>query len=473
MRNTWVNALKLLSGRIKKAEFNVWFQKTGLLTVESGVATVSVPNIFAKQIYLDKKYDQVILEVLQTLIAELSSVELVVKEHEDAVDLSSLNQDGASTKSRKVNNKNELKYTFNKPFENSVSIVTKVLNQKYSLQNFVVGDNNKLAHAACEAVSVKPGYAYNPLFVYGNVGLGKTHLLQATGNAILKNKPNAVVVYLTAEKFTNEIIESISKNKTKSFRNKYRNVDCLIIDDIQFLATKNRTQEEFFHTFNELYHESKQIIISSDKPPKDLEGVESRLVSRFEMGMIVDISKPDFETNYAILLQKSQEQQLFIEKDVIEFMALNSDGSVRELEGLLTQVVAQSKLMNVPASIDMVASILKKNGKYVSTDQKNKVTLESKVLSCKEIIENVAGFYNLTRFDLLSERRNREINLPRQVAIYILRNDFNYSYEKIGLEFNGRNHTTAMHACKKIKTLLKKDLTLKQQVNEIRSQVGL
>ncbi len=475
MHENWIKILKTLSGVIKRAEFMVWFRDTALLQIEGSKANIAVPSIFAKE-WIEKRYHKQILEVFAQLNLSVENLEFVVQTltPEQKIQLPEI-FGKVKTSSRKVNNKQEMRYRFSDSARGSSQIVSKMMNQKYTLENFVVGDNNRLAQAACQAVAIKPGHAYNPLFVYGNVGLGKTHLLQGTGNEILKNRASSVVVYVTAEKFTNEIIESIKKNGVKSFRNKYRNVDCLIIDDIQFLAGKGRTQEEFFHTFNELYHESKQIIISSDKPPKDLAGVEDRLVSRFEMGMIVDISRPDYETCLAILIQKSQQQQLFIDQEVLSFMAQNIQGSIRELEGILTQVVAQSKLIQMPASIEMVTGILQKMGMVVA---KQEVTLNqhnpgSKMLSCKDVIETVACFYNLSRFDLVGERRSREIMIPRQVAIYILRKDFGYSYEKIGMEFGGRNHTTAMHACNKIGKALKKDLNLKKQLEDIKFQVGL
>ncbi len=473
MNEIWFKVLQKLSSQVKKADFMVWFRDTLLLSMDKQTANIAVPSIFTKE-WFEKRYDELVLKALQDHEPDLKELKYLVRavDASQKIDLTKILGESKPV-GRKVNKRNEMRCKFENSEGGSSQIVSKMLNSRYALDNFVVGDNSRLAHAACQAVSLKPGQAYNPLFVYGDVGLGKTHLLQGTGNEILKINSASVVVYVTAEKFTNEIIESIKKNGVRNFRKKYRNVDCLIIDDIQFLAGKGRTQEEFFHTFNELYHESRQIIISSDKPPKDLQGVEDRLVSRFEMGMIVDISKPDYETCLAILIQKSQEQQLFIDQEVLDFMAQNIQGSIRELEGLLTQVVAQAKLMRLPASIDMVSNILRKMGMLVTTPNSRQEVSDTKVLSCKDVIETVASFYNLSRFDLVGERRSREIMTPRQLAIYILRKEFGFSYEKIGMEFGGRNHTTAMHACNKIAKSIKKDVILRKQLDDIKFQVGL
>ncbi|MEK7146013.1 MAG: chromosomal replication initiator protein DnaA, partial [Patescibacteria group bacterium] len=354
-------------------------------------------------------------------------------------------------------------------------VASKCLNPRYTLENYVVGQDNRLAHAAAMAVATSPGTLYNPLFVYGGVGLGKTHLLQATGNEILMRDSDKVVVYITSERFTNEIIEAIGKRNSKSFKDRYRKVDCLIIDDIQFLANKEMTQQEFFHTFNELYDNNKQIIISSDRPPKDLSILEDRLVSRFEMGMIVDVSLPDYETRLAILHSKCREYQVLIHPEVLEFIALNVQQSIRELEGLLLQAIAEAQLEKSTPTVRSVAKILKKHGKdsEVKGYESFSSAPASRPTSSKEVIELVARYYKLDAGDILGESRKRTVMMPRQMAMYLIRHELNFPYEQIGEDFGGKNHTTVMHACEKVISRLKKDQHLLRDVNSIKKEMGL
>jgi len=483
----WTSVLKSLSKQVKKTDFLVWFQDTNILDLNNESVVVGVPSIFAKD-WFEKKYRSIIESELKNEGYDKSltfQIDTSLKAEAKGVDVKNF-LDSSKRRSRKINNRNEVSYKFDSGKSTEANtIVSKMLNPKYQLSNFVVGSSSRLAFAACQAVAQKPGNAYNPLFIYGDVGLGKTHLLQATGNSVLKNFDDAVVVYLTAEKFTNEIVEAIKKNNVRGFRAKYRKVDCLVIDDIQFLAGKGRTQEEFFHTFNELYHENKQIIISSDKPPQDLEGVEDRLVSRFEMGMIVDVTFPDYETCLAILMAKSQELQFMISSEVLEFIALNINSSIRELEGILTQIIAQSRLEGAPPSIESVSRTLKKLGKLLpnhsshsggyndNPDMNSSNSNNNSVLMPSTVIEKVASFFNLTKFDLIGTRRTRDIMIPRQICIYILRNHFNLSFEKIGSEFGGRNHTTIMHACQKMEKGLKNDSKLNNLINSVRQNLNL
>lgn len=477
--DTWKTVLESLSEKIKKTDFLVWFQDTNIVEMTDTKVVIGLPSIFAEE-WFKKKYINFIKDSLKTL-------ELPV-EVEFKTDTSLTNDGGVDLraffntverKPRKVGAVNikvqDPVSRMEPPVRSNFSSHTRPvsLNYKYTLESFIVGTNSRLAHAACCAVAKKPGLAYNPLFIYGDVGLGKTHLLQATGNSILK-KSQSVVAYVTAEKFTNEIVEAIKKNSVRSFRNKYRHVDCLIIDDIQFLAGKNRTQEEFFHTFNELYHDNKQIIISSDKPPKDLSGVEGRLVSRFEMGMIVDVTFPDYETCLAILMRKAADLEVLIPSEVLEFIASNVHSSIRELEGVLVQVVAQSQLEELLPSIESVSRLLSKLGKLTNSPnfELAKESSLQKVKSIDDVIVLVSDYFNLNKSDLTGTKRSRDIMLPRQICIYILRNDFEYSFEKIGKAFGGRNHTTAMHACKKINKQIKKDSKLLIKTNELRKLIG-
>ncbi|MBI5728434.1 MAG: chromosomal replication initiator protein DnaA, partial [Candidatus Magasanikbacteria bacterium] len=338
-RDLWLQVLEKVEPQVKKPHFITWFQNTGVLSFENGILVIGVPNIFAKG-WLEQKWYNEVWEAVRALNPAVREIQFEVAPalhyNEDARSVDVTKAFPEEKKVRKLPGRQEVKLV--------EGVASKCLNPKYNLSNFVVGQNNRLAHAASMAVAQSPGAMYNPLFVYGGVGLGKTHLLQATGNEILRRNPDKVVVYITSERFMNEIVEAIGKRNTKSFKDRYRKVDCLIIDDIQFLANKERTQEEFFHTFNDLYDNNKQIIISSDRPPKDLKQLEDRLVSRFEMGMIVDVAFPDYETRLAILYSKCRELEIMIDPDVLDFIAMNVQHSVRELEGVLIQAYAQASL---------------------------------------------------------------------------------------------------------------------------------
>jgi chromosomal replication initiator protein len=475
----WKKVIIGLKDTIKKADMLVWFNGTVLNRIEENKAYILLPSVFTQE-WFRQRYKNTLIDAFRVEGVDLIDIEFevdssLIEEGSNGVDIVQLFKQGEK-KVRKVPRKMEYKITTpGKAGAESTTFTTKMLNPKYRLDNFVVGNDNRLAHAACLAVGKKPGYAYNPLFVYGNVGLGKTHLLQGTGNEILENYTDYLVVYGTAEKFTNEIVESIQKNNVKSFRSRYRNADCLIIDDVQFLGGKERTQEEFFHTFNELYHENKQIIISSDRPPKELKGIDDRLVSRFEMGMIVDVSFPDYETCLAILHKKCQEMEVLIPTEVLEFIAYNVQNSIRELEGVLVQAIAQAQLEDSTPTINSVAKILNKLGKdnVVTSIDKFSSAKTSPMNSCEEVIDLVADYYKLTKYDLIGERRSRDIMLPRQICIYLLKKEFNFSFERIGQEFGGRNHTTAMHAFNKIVNNLKKDQKLVRDVNAIKREMGL
>ena len=351
---------------------------------------------------------------------------------------------------------------------NAVSPVTLQnanLNPKYTFDSFVVGANNNLAHAASLAVAESPGEIYNPLFIYGGVGLGKTHLMQSIANFILKNNPKAKILYVTSEKFTNELIDAIrNKNNisTTEFREKYRNNDVLLIDDIQFIIGKESTQEEFFHTFNALHKAKKQIIISSDKPPKEIETLEERLRSRFEWGLTVDIQSPDYETRMAILRKKEEMEGYNIDNEVIKYIATNIKSNIRELEGALTKIVALSKLeKNREINIALAEKALKD---IIAPGDKKEVTPEF-------IIEVVADHFNLTPLDIISQRRNKEIVYPRQIAMYLARELTESSLPKIGKEFGGKDHTTVLHAIDKIEKQLAEDDNLQDDIRNLRMEL--
>ena len=331
------------------------------------------------------------------------------------------------------------------------------LNPKYTFDTFVIGNSNRFAHAACVAVAESPARAYNPLFLYGGVGLGKTHLMHAIGHHIITQKKDAKVVYVSSEKFTNELINSIKDDRNEEFRNKYRNVDILLIDDIQFIAGKERTQEEFFHTFNSLHEANKQIIISSDRPPKEIPTLEDRLRSRFEMGLITDIQAPDFETRIAILRKKAQMENIEVLNEVTTYIAKNIKSNIRELEGALTRVIAYSSLTNRTISFDLAVEALKD---IITTTKNEEITVN-------RIKEKVASVFNIKMEDFNSKKRTRSIAYPRQIAMYLSRELTDLSLPKIGEEFGGRDHTTVIHAHDKIVKDIQVNEEIKSKINKI------
>ncbi|OIP81333.1 chromosomal replication initiator protein DnaA [Candidatus Peregrinibacteria bacterium CG10_big_fil_rev_8_21_14_0_10_44_7] len=466
-KDLWTEILKRLKSKVKKAHFVTWFQDTAVIEFKDGRMIVGVPNVYARD-WLENKMGDDLVSTIREIDQTVSDIvfevhpNLGLADDTRGVDIQSL----LDKSPRKIRGKQEVKL--------AEGVVSKCLNPKHTLQNFVVGQDNRLAHAACMAVSANPGGAYNPLFVYGGVGLGKTHLLQATGNEILRHYPDKVVAYVTSERFTNEIIEAIGKRSARSFKDRYRNVDCLIIDDIQFLANKEMTQVEFFHTFNELYDNRKQVIISSDKPPKELKGLEARLTSRFEMGMIVDVQFPDFETRLAILNAKCREHQALIAPDVLEFVAHNVRSSVRELEGVLLQAIAQAQLENSTPTIRSVARIVQKLNKYDALAGYDDAGDDRAVArSPQDIIDIVSGYYKLPHQQLLGADRHKGIMRPRQIAMYLIRQELKHSYEEIGKLFSGRNHTTVMHAVDKVMKMLRKDSLLLRDVNALKVEMGM
>lgn len=332
------------------------------------------------------------------------------------------------------------------------------LNSKYTFETFVVGNNNRFAHAAALAVGNEPGKSYNPLFLYGGVGLGKTHLMHAIGNRILENDPKSNVLYVTSEKFTNQLINAIKDNKTEIFRNKYRNIDVLLIDDIQFIAGKDRVQEEFFHTFNTLREDGKQIIISSDKPPRDIEFLEDRLKSRFEWGLLADISCPDYETRFAILRKKAQDENIIIDDSILSDIATKIDSNIRELEGVFNKIVARASLTHSPITIELAENII------------NEFKYESeKVISCDFIKETVAKYFSIDKEELAGSKRSNDIAFPRQIAMYLCREVAGMSFPQIGTEFGNRDHSTVMHGYNKISREIKEKNSTKLIVESVKN----
>lgn len=447
----WQSTLGELELLISKANFTTWFKNTDIKNIDNGVCVVVVPNAFTKA-WLENKYHHHIIKSLQNTCGVDNIKSVVYK-----VEIFGTNQ-GIVVESNKAEEEKR-PILANIKQENS-QIVNNTLNPRYTFESFIVGKHNELAKAAALAVAENPGSTYNPLFLYGGAGLGKTHLMQAIGHEILKNSPDKKVVYVPCEKFTNEFIQAIGSGKIEKFKSTYRGVDLLMIDDIQFLAGKEGTQEEFFHTFNTLHQANKQIIISSDRPPKAIQTLENRLISRFEWGMIADIAAPDFETRTAILELKLKEKNYHLDKDIISFLAANIQNNVRELEGALNRIIAYHQLNNQPPSIEnikqMLDVLLIKNNSSVTP---------------KKIIEEISVYYGIKTEELVGVSRKRELVNPRQVAMYLMREELNASYPNIGQEFGGRDHTTAMHACSRVQKLLITNEKTKNDVENLRKKI--
>ena len=344
--------------------------------------------------------------------------------------------------------------SIDQPYGNSNS----TLNPKYTFDSFVVGNNNRFAHAAALAVAESPAASYNPLFIYGGVGLGKTHLMHAIGNEILRRNRNSNILYVTSEKFTNQLINAIKDNKNDQFRNTYRNIDVLLIDDIQFIAGKERIQEEFFHTFNALHESGKQIILSSDRPPKDIQLLEDRLKSRFEWGLIADISNPDYETRLAILRKKAQLDNIIIDDDILANIANRIDSNIRELEGTLNKLIAKASLTNSSITMEMAERAIN-----------DIVAQQEKVISAEFVQETVAKYFNINAKDLKGSKRSNDIAFPRQIAMFLCRNVAQMSLPQIGKDFGKRDHTTVMHACNKIEKEIKENSNTKLIVESVKN----
>ncbi|EGT3616383.1 chromosomal replication initiator protein DnaA [Clostridium perfringens] len=446
LNNLWEQALNIIKGEISEISFNTWIKSCTPISISDNILKLSVPNEFTKGI-LDTRYKDLLIQALKIVTSKRFKIEFYLES-----DLEEEKENEEKQKEEKKENKSDVDGSIVVSDEMSAT-----LNPKYTFQSFVIGNSNRFAHAASLAVAESPAKAYNPLFIYGGVGLGKTHLMHAIGHYILQENPKAKVVYVSSEKFTNELINAIKDDKNEEFRNKYRKVDVLLIDDIQFIAGKERTQEEFFHTFNALHEENKQIILSSDRPPKEIPTLEDRLRSRFEWGLIADIQPPDFETRMAILKKKADVEGLNVPNEVMVYIATKIKSNIRELEGALIRIIAYSSLTNRDVSVDLASEALKD---IISNKESAPVTV-------KTIQESVANYYNLRVDDLKSQRRTRNIAYPRQIAMYLSRKLTDMSLPKIGEEFGGRDHTTVIHAYEKISENLKTDEGLQSMINDI------
>lgn len=469
--------MKRLMPTIRRGDFITWFQYTDILELTQDSVIVGIPTPFAFQ-RISSAYDIKVAQAFEELDPLIKNVKYEVKgdlSYEGpgrGVDVMELvdNEDGK--KVRKIRNMREVIVSKG---ENGEKIYSQMMNDRYSLKNFIVGQENRLPHAACLAVSNMPGGIYNPLYIYGKVGLGKTHLLQAIGNETLKNFRDKVVKYITAEKFVTEVVEAIGRRHMNKFKDQYRNVDVFLLDDVQFFARKDSSQQEFFHTFNELYEHNKQIVITSDRSPSELDGLDERITSRFKMGMVVELLLPGFETRLAILQEKCQEYGMILDPEVLQFIANNVQSNVRELEGVLRQAVAETQLSNRVPTIKTVAEIIKRLNKaqeIIGYDIEAKKS-EAFVRSTEEVMHLVADYYKVSVDALTGNDRHKEYALPRQVCMYLIKNELGQSYQKIGINFGGRNHTTVMHACNKTAERLKKDIRLIRDVNTIKREMGL
>lgn len=440
LNELWQKTLNIIKGEMSEVSFNTWIKSCEPISISSDTIKISVPNSFTQDI-LEKRYKDLVANSIKVICSKLYKIEFLISSDLNLKEI-----------------KKEPKVT---PQKNKSIIVndemSTTLNPKYTFDSFVIGNSNRFAHAASLAVAEAPAKAYNPLFIYGGVGLGKTHLMHAIGHYILQNNPNAKVVYVSSEKFTNELINSIKDDKNEEFRNKYRNVDILLIDDVQFIAGKERTQEEFFHTFNALHDANKQIILSSDRPPKEIPTLEDRLRSRFEWGLIADIQIPDFETRMAILKKKAEVEKLNVANEVMIYIATKIKSNIRELEGALIRIVAYSSLTNREITVDLASEALKD---IISKKQGKNITINL-------IQDIVSSYFNLRIEDLKSQRRTRNIAYPRQIAMYLSRKLTDMSLPKIGEEFGGRDHTTVIHAYEKISDNLNNDENLQHTIETL------
>ena len=428
-------AKELLKNEVTKIAYETWIKDLDIESLDNNNVILVANNAFQKESILSRYHD-LIKNTFNYITNRNCDITVILKDDVPEEDLQASKQ---------------LSNTQN-------SYPNSTLNPKYTFDSFVVGNSNRFAHAAALAVAEAPANAYNPLFIYGGVGLGKTHLMQAIANEILVNNRNANILYVTSEKFTNQLINAIKDGKNEMFRNKYRNIDVLLIDDIQFIAGKEMIQEEFFHTFNTLHENGKQVIISSDRPPKDIKLLQDRLKSRFEWGLIADISNPDYETRLAILRKKAQLDNIIIDDEILSDIATKIDSNIRELEGILNKLIANASLTNGQITIEMAEKAIN-----------DVVTKKDKVLSLELIQETIAKYFNITVEELKGVKRSNDVTFPRQIAMYLCRNVAQLSLTKIGEGFGKRDHTTVIHACTKIEKEIQNNLSTKRIVESVKN----
>jgi chromosomal replication initiator protein len=441
-KELWENALVDIEANMSRANFTTWFKNTSITKEDAGTLYIGVPNEFVKD-WLYNKFHKLIVKTLMSYSDNIRSVEYVIVKH-DAVPKSSV-----ATKAQPANTK-EL------PLADLYVNKDDNLNPKYTFNSFVVGPFNELAYAVAQAVIENPGTSYNPLFIYGGTGLGKTHMTQAIGNTIKNKYPGKKIFYVSLERFSIDYVNSLQNKTPNAFKEKYRKYDMIIMDDIQFISGKDKTQEELFHLFNTLYESNRQIIFSSDKHPNLIHGLEERLQSRFASGMTVQITEPDYESRLAIIRAKLENNNIIVDPEVVSYLASSLEGNIRELEGSLNAVVMQSQLKNKGISINEVRQLIKNNIKT------------KKNVAIKDVVKIIADYYSIDENDIYDKTRRKEIVRARQVVMYILREDFNVSYPLIGQKLGGKDHTTVIHSHLKIKKDLQTDPLLVQEVDNIR-----
>ena len=429
-------AKELLREETTPISYDTWLKNIEIQSMENGNVTLLSSTTFNRDT-VEARYHDLLVNTFNYLTNKECSVTILSKEE---LESNPLNGQAISIE------------------KNNPGYFNPTLNPKYTFDSFVVGNNNRFAHAAALAVAEAPATSYNPLFIYGGVGLGKTHLMHAIGNEILRNNKNASILYVTSEKFTNQLINAIKDNKNEQFRSKYRNIDVLLIDDIQFIAGKERVQEEFFHTFNTLHESGKQVIISSDRPPKDINLLEDRLKSRFEWGLIADISNADYETRLAILRKKAQLDSIIIDDEILANIANRIDTNIRELEGALNKLIARASLINSPITMEMAEWAINEI-----------VSAKDKVISSQFIQETVAKYFNIDARDIAGAKRSADVVFPRQIAMYLCRTVPQLSLPQIGKDFGNRDHTTVMHACNKIEKEIKENKNTKLIVESVKN----
>ncbi|MDI6781247.1 MAG: chromosomal replication initiator protein DnaA [bacterium] len=439
-KELWEEVLLKVREDIPKESYEIWFKPIKPVNIQGNILEIGVPNVFFKT-WMNDRFKLLVDNHLKNITNNLMSIDFVVS-----------SEVTPSQSEEKINVVKEKKYTISDFY----------LNSKYTFDSFVIGESNHFAHAACQAVADKPGTSYNPLFIYSGVGLGKTHLIHAIGHQILQNKPNAKIVYVSSEQFLNEFVDAIRSNKSQKFKDKYRNIDVLLIDDIQFLSGKEGIQEEFFHTFNTLHGLGKQVVLTSDKPPKEIKTLEERLRSRFEGGLIADIQFPCIETRMAIIKKKSEKEGVLIPDDVGYFIASKIKTNIRELEGALVRIIAYTSLTQEKLDINMVKKVLKNI--LLFNEQPESISIET-------IQRKTSKYFKIQLSDILGKRRNSTVVTPRQVAMYLCRNLTTHSLPEIAKEFGGRDHGTVMHACNKIKEQLEKDTSLQYIIQHIESDL--
>src|SRR3989344_1153989 len=457
----WQAALAKIELNISRPNFLTWFQETGIMGLENGVATVFVPNGFAKE-WLQNKYHKAILHAIREITTDVRDISYISGRPEHAAHMVSGNKDN-TTKHRRQNMPSLQDFEDETPSLRGLSVNPETsLNPRYTFENFIVGSFNELAHAAAQAVIKNLGITYNPFFIHGGVGLGKTHLIQAIGNEVLKQSPFLKVRYIPSERYMGEIVDAIRNQEMSKLKEKYRSIDLIIVDDIQFIARTEKMQEEFFHMFNTLYERNKQIIISSDRPPQAIATLEERLRSRFEGGVVTDVGLPDFETRLTILKTKIEYKKVTISEDVLSYIAEQVTSNIRELEGALNRIIMTSKLSNAPVDMETARRVITTHA-----------ASPKKFVSAKKIIKAVSEFYDMDEKDLIHRSRQKDVVRPRQIAMYLMREELKSSYPFIGEKFGGRDHTTAIHSCEKVAKELKTNPELEEEIRAVRDRIYL